>query len=122
MPKKRTRQYEPGETYFSTLAKDGSDAAIAEVLNEDPGNASQVVREAMLLHASVQKGEIPPQLINQWRRWMRAELARGVADFVLDELVNRNLVVAGGVTPAVQAEVRVAVQDRFSETAQSEEL
>ncbi|HWI52501.1 MAG TPA: hypothetical protein VNT01_10220 [Symbiobacteriaceae bacterium] len=122
MPKRREKPYEPGETYYSTLAKDGSDSVIADLLNQDPANASQVVREAMLLYAAIQKGEVPPMLVSQWRRWVKAELARGVADVVLDELVARNLVVAGGVTPTVQDEVREVVRDRFAETAQEEEL
>lgn len=122
MPKTRLRPYAPGDTYYGTLARDGSDAEIAEVLNEDPAKGPQVVREAMLLYAAVRKGEIPPQLVSQWRKWVRAELARGVADVVLEELVARNLVVTGEVSPSVQAAVRSAVQDRFAETAQSEEL
>lgn len=122
MPRKRTRPYVPGDTYYATLAKDGSDAEIAKILNRDPSQASAIVREAMTLYAQVQRGEIPPQLVKQWQRWARAELASQVADTVIAELQTRNLVASDRLTPSVQAEVNTAVQDRFAQTAESEEL
>lgn len=123
MPRKRQGgDFKDGDTFWGTLAKDGSDADIRDLLNHDPKNSPQTVKEALRLYAAIERGEVPPQLISQWRRWAKAELARGVADIVLDELTSRNLLIAGGVPPAVQAAVREVVTDRFAETAQSEEL
>lgn len=124
MPKKRTRPYLPGDTYYATLAKDGSDAEIAEVLNRDPAQAPNVVREAMKLYAAVQRGEIPPELVTQWQQWARAdlaqqaaqamtgELAAQVAQLVIAELQRRNLVASASLTP----HVHISLAQRKSET------
>lgn len=122
MPRKRQGAFKDGDTFWGTLAKDGSDADIRDLLNEDPANSPQTVKEALRLYAAVQRGEVPPQLIRQWNRWAKAELARGVADLVLDELTSRSLLVAGGISPADEAAVKTVVSDRFTETAQSDEL